>query len=132
MVVSMTLVSMTLPRCWAHAWRGGALGGAGLGGRVFRSSWLAALSLEALQLIALDQPETPELHGLQMLAVDVLPDLDPRNTQLLSRLRYQHVLPLHEAKGNKQLASVNSLPLLPVPCASDIMVNESKPLERWL
>jgi hypothetical protein len=124
---------MTLPRCWAHgASRGGALGGAGLGAGFFRPSWFSALFLEALQLVALDQPEAPELHGFQMFAVDVLPDLDPRNTQLLSRLRYQHVLPLHEAKGNKQLASVNSLPLLPVPRASDIMVNDRKPLERWL
>jgi hypothetical protein len=122
----MTLVSMTLPRCWAHAWRGGALGGAGLGGvglvglsaaqrmgagtlGIEKLALLprlpfgpagggAFLRLEGLKIGSADVPVAPaELLSCQLAGLNQLPQPLCGQVDLSGSIRKQHQIFLRHA-----------------------------------
>jgi hypothetical protein len=104
--------SMTLPRCWAHGWRAGALGGAGLGAGLVRG-FNGALSLQVLNDLApnpirrlLVQANSDDRNVVTFC--DQAPHMDVRDAQQLGGFteRKQLLLDLHARQDSDHALSV--------------------------
>jgi hypothetical protein len=108
---------MTLPRCWAHgALRGGALGGAGLGGPAARQFF--ELSNESLQLrLAHDVTIADQLSAQSSLLDELAQPLRAPSAlnQIRSSTQRQQAVFLH-AKSLRT-APTQSLAQNPLSCA---------------